>query len=134
MPTEHATEQVPHPAHLVELSQRYLLCLCRILSMARFASEAELRTFLGRLDPDYSQFASELWHKGFRTARQLTNASKSIFLSCGLPELWIDDIKATADKIGELNVLNNCTVCLKVHRCCIRAALELHLEATLRLH
>ena len=33
--------------------------LCRILSMACFASEAELETFLGRLDPDHGQFASQ---------------------------------------------------------------------------
>ncbi|DBA92684.1 TPA: hypothetical protein ACH3X1_002895 [Trebouxia sp. C0004] len=66
--------------------------------MARFASEAELETFLGRLDPDYSQFASSLWQNGVRTARQLANATKPLLLSWGLPELYIDDIKATADK------------------------------------
>lgn len=27
-----------------------LLCMCRVLSMARFAGEAELKAFLGRLD------------------------------------------------------------------------------------
>ncbi|DBB05863.1 TPA: hypothetical protein ACH3X3_009872 [Trebouxia sp. C0006] len=65
--------------------------------MARFASEAELETFLGRLDPDYSQFASTLWQNGVRTARQLANATKPLLLSYGLPELYIDDINATAD-------------------------------------
>lgn len=39
--------------------------------MARFSSEVELETFLGELDPDYSQFASALWQKGVKTARQL---------------------------------------------------------------
>ncbi|DBA79069.1 TPA: hypothetical protein ACH3X1_008924 [Trebouxia sp. C0004] len=35
---------------------------------------------------------------GVRTARQLANATKLLLLSWGLPELYIDDIKATADK------------------------------------
>ena len=69
--------------------------------MARFASEAELETYLGRLDPDYSQFASALWQRGVRTAHQLANAREPILLSCGLPELYIDDIKARADRTGE---------------------------------
>lgn len=73
--------------------------------MARFASEAELETFLGRLDPDYSQFASALWQKGVRTARQLANATKPLLLSYGLPELYVDDIKATADRTGEPSAL-----------------------------
>ena len=85
--------------------------------MARFASEAELETFLGRLNPDYSEFASALWQHGVKTPRQLANAREPILLSCGLPELYIDDIKATADRPGELNALNACTLCLIVHRC-----------------
>ena len=68
--------------------------------MARFASEAELKTFLGRLDPDYSQIASTLWQKGVKTAPQLMNAKESILLACGLPELYIDDIEARADRTG----------------------------------
>ncbi len=87
--------------------------------MACFASEAELQTFLGRLDPDYSQFASTLWQNGVRTACQLANTPKPLLLSWGLPELYINDIKATADTTGELNALNACTVCLIVHRCCV---------------
>ena len=86
--------------------------------MARFASDAELETILGRLDPDYSQFASALWQNGVRTAHQLANATEPILLSCGLPKLYIDDIKARADRTGELNALYVCTVCLIVHRCC----------------
>ena len=80
--------------------------------MARFASQAELETFLSRLDPDYSQFASSLWQNGVRTARQLANATKPLLLSWGLPELYIGDMKATADTTGELNALKACTVCL----------------------
>ena len=87
--------------------------------MARFASEAELESFLGRLDPDYSQFASSLWQNGVRTARQLANATKPLLLSWGLLELYIDDIKATADRTGELNALSAGTLCLIVHRCCV---------------
>ena len=85
--------------------------------MARFASVAELETFLGRLDPDYSQFASTLWQQGVRTARQIANATKPLLLSCGLPELYIDDIKATAERTGKLNALNAGTVCFIGHRC-----------------
>jgi hypothetical protein len=82
--------------------------------MARFASVAELETFLGRLDPDYSQFASALWQNSVRTVHQLANAREPILLSCGLPELYIDDIKARADRTGEPNAR---TLCLIVHRC-----------------
>lgn len=78
--------------------------------MARFASEAELHTFLGRLDADYSHFASALWQNGVRTAHQLANARESILRSCGLPELYIDDIKARADSTGKLKALNACIV------------------------
>ena len=85
--------------------------------MARFANEAELEIFLARLDPDYSQFASALWQNGVRTEHQLANAREPILLSCGLPELYIDDIKARADRTGEPNELNACTLCLLVHRC-----------------
>ena len=81
--------------------------------MARFAIEVELHTFLGRLDPDYSQFASTLWEHGVRTPRQLVNATKPLLQSWGLPELYIDDIKATLDKPSELNA---CTLCLIAHR------------------
>ena len=94
--------------------------------MARFASEAKLETFLGRLDPDYSQFASTLWQNGVRTACQLANATKPLLLSYGLPELYIDDINATADTTGELNALNACTVCLVVHMCCLLNASRLN--------
>ena len=73
--------------------------------MARFASQAELETFLSGLDLEYSQFASSLWQNGVRTARQLANATKPLLLSWGLPELYIDDIKATADRTGEPNAL-----------------------------
>ncbi|DBA90695.1 TPA: hypothetical protein ACH3X1_003911 [Trebouxia sp. C0004] len=73
----------------------------RILSMACFASEAELEIFLDRLDPDHSQFASALWQNGVRTLHQLANAREPILPSCGLPELYIDDIKARADRTGE---------------------------------
>ena len=52
-----STEQVAYlgEAHLVEVSKGIRCVCCRTLSMARFASRAELETFLGRLDPDYSQ-------------------------------------------------------------------------------
>ena len=43
--------------------------------MARFASETELDTYLGRLDPDYSQYASKLWQKGVKTAHVLMPTS-----------------------------------------------------------
>ena len=84
--------------------------------MARFAGEAELETFLRGLDPDYSQFASTLWQKGVKTASQLANARESILLACGLPELYIDDIKARADRTGDLNAHDACTVYLIVHQ------------------
>lgn len=64
--------------------------------MARFGSEAELATFLGKLDEEYAKYAAALWQTGIRTSWQLLNASKHILLSAGLPELHVDDIKASA--------------------------------------
>ena len=84
--------------------------------MACFASEAELQTFLGRLNPDCSLFTSTLWQDGVRTGCQLANIPTPLLLSWGLPELYIDDIKATAGTTGALNA---CIVCSIVHRCCI---------------
>ncbi|DBA71819.1 TPA: hypothetical protein ACH3X2_010972 [Trebouxia sp. C0005] len=72
--------------------------------MARFASEAKLETFLGRLEPDYSPSASTLWQQGVKTAFQLANARESILLACGLSELYIDDIKARADRTGGMSL------------------------------
>lgn len=43
-------------ADLVELTR--VSALCSILSMACFANEAELETFLVKLDPDYGLYAS----------------------------------------------------------------------------
>ena len=49
----------------------------------------------GRLDPDYAQFASALlWQTGVRTVYQLAYAAEPLLLSCGVPEAWINDIKA----------------------------------------
>lgn len=69
--------------------------------MARFASAAELESFLGKLEPDYAQYTSALWQHQVRTAHQLANASKSLLLSWGLLELHVDDIKARANSAGE---------------------------------
>ena len=88
--------------------------------MARFASVSERETFLGRLDPDHSQFASTSWQNSVRTVHQLANAREPILLSCGLPELYIGDMKARADRTGEpnvLNVLKACTLCFIIQRC-----------------
>ncbi len=52
--------------------------------MARFASKAELEAFLGRLDPDYGQYASAVWQNGFRTAHQLANADKEDLVAAGV--------------------------------------------------
>ncbi|DBA82960.1 TPA: hypothetical protein ACH3X1_006739 [Trebouxia sp. C0004] len=68
--------------------------------MARFASAAELESFLRNLEPDYAQYASALWQHQVRTANQLANASKSLLLSWGLLELHVDDIKARANSAG----------------------------------
>ena len=69
--------------------------------MARFASAAELESFLRKLEPDYAQYASALWQHQVRTAHQLANASKSLLLSWGLFELHVDDIEARANSAGE---------------------------------
>lgn len=111
MPDEQATSLAE--AHLVELLPDDI-SFVQILSMAHFASEAELHTFLDRIDSDYSRFASTLWQHGVKTPRQLAHATKPLLLSWGLPELYVDDIKATADRPGEPNA---CTLCLIVHRC-----------------
>ena len=85
-------------ADLVELTKG---ALCRILSMARFASEAELETFLGKLDPDYGQYASAVWQNGVRTAHQLANADKEDLLAAGVASaIHAKDIKARAGPQG----------------------------------
>ena len=75
--------------------------------MARFGSEAELAAFLGKLDQDYAQYAAALWQAGIKTSRQLSNAREHILLSAGLPELHIDDIKASADDAGQQLACSN---------------------------
>ncbi|DBB00040.1 TPA: hypothetical protein ACH3X1_013899 [Trebouxia sp. C0004] len=52
--------------------------------MARFASEAELETFLGKLDPDYGQYAYAVWQNGVRTAHQLANTDKEDLVAAGV--------------------------------------------------
>ncbi|DBB13138.1 TPA: hypothetical protein ACH3X3_005862 [Trebouxia sp. C0006] len=69
--------------------------------MARFASAAELESFLRKLEPDYAQYASALWQHQVRTAHQLANASKSLLLSWGLLELHVDNIKARANSADD---------------------------------
>ena len=65
--------------------------------MPRFASEAELETFLGRLDPDYGQYASALWQNGVRTGHQLANADKEDLVAAGVTSaIHAKDIKARA--------------------------------------
>ena len=51
--------------------------------MARFASQAELETFLGKLDPDYGQYAAAMWQNGVRTAHHLANAEKEDLVAAG---------------------------------------------------
>ncbi|DBB05235.1 TPA: hypothetical protein ACH3X3_010474 [Trebouxia sp. C0006] len=65
--------------------------------MARFASEAELETFLGKLDPDYGQYASAVWQNGVRTAHQLANADKEDLVAAGVASaIHAQDIRARA--------------------------------------
>ena len=68
--------------------------------MARFASEAELKAFLGKLDTDYAEYASALWHEGIKTPRQLANFTEPHYLACHVRRGHIDDIKARADTTG----------------------------------
>ena len=75
--------------------------LRRLVSVARFASAAELESFLCELEPDYAQYASALWQHQVRTPHHLANASKSLLLSWGLLEVHVDDIKARANCAGE---------------------------------
>ena len=95
--------------------------------MARFASEAELKAFLGKLDAEYAEYAPALWQNGVKTAHQLANARESIMLSCGLPELYIDDIKARADTTGELLACNTLYMCTCWLECCNMQNLQLRI-------
>ena len=74
--------------------------------MARFASEAELKAFLGKLDADYAEYASALWHEGIKTPRQLANFTEPHYLACNERRGHIDDIKARCDTSGELLACN----------------------------
>ena len=69
--------------------------------MGRFASEVELNTFLGRLDPDYGQYASAVWQNGVRTAHQLANADKEDLVAAGvISAIHAKDIKTRAGPQG----------------------------------
>lgn len=70
--------------------------------MARFANEAELKAFLGKLDADYAEYAPALWHEGIKTPRQLANFTEPHYLACNVRRGHIDDIKARAGTTGEL--------------------------------
>lgn len=83
--------------------------------MVRFKTEAELTAFLGKLNPNYAQYAAALWQKESRTSWQLEGAREHILLSAGLSELHIDGIKASIGGVGELmacNALCQPTCCL----------------------
>ncbi|KAL0032671.1 hypothetical protein WJX79_002169 [Trebouxia sp. C0005] len=61
---------------------RAIRCLARVLSMARFASEAELETFLGRPDPDYAGVASAIHAKDIKARagpQGSANLSRALF-------------------------------------------------------
>ena len=69
--------------------------------MGRFASEAELEAFLGRLDPDYGQYASLVWQNGVRTAHQLASADKEDLVAAGVTSaIHAKDIKVRAGLQG----------------------------------
>ena len=93
----HVPEHAPHLAEYSELTW----FVCRIVSMARFATEAELKVFLGKLDDDYVEYASALWHEGIKTPRQLANFTEPHYLACNVRRAHLDDIKARADTTGE---------------------------------
>ena len=77
--------------------------------MARFGSEAELAAFLGKLDPDYAQYAPALWQEGIKTPKQLSNFSEPHYLACHVLRGHIDDIKARAEGPGKLWLATICT-------------------------
>ena len=69
--------------------------------MACFANEAELETFLVKLDPDYGQYASAVWQNGVRTANELANADKEDPVAAGVTSaIHAQDIKARAGPQG----------------------------------
>ena len=72
--------------------------------MARFASQAELETFLGKLDPDYGQYAAAVWQNGVRTAHHLANAEKEDLVAAGAASaIHAKDIKARASRLASGN-------------------------------
>ncbi len=74
--------------------------------MLRFANEAEMMNFLGKLDPDYEQYTSALWPQGIRTPRQLADFSEQRYLECGVLKRHIHHIKARAGATGEQSSYN----------------------------
>ena len=69
--------------------------------MARCANEADLETFLVKLDTDYGQYASAVWQNGVRTANQLANADKEDLVAAGVTSAThAKDIKARAGPQG----------------------------------
>ncbi len=84
--------------------------------MTCFANEAELETFLGRLDPDYGQYASAVWQNGVRTAHQLANANKEDLVAAGVTSaIHATDIQARAGPQGQLLATASCVCGLTFH-------------------
>ena len=84
--------------------------------MAPFASEVELETFLGRLDPDYGQYASAVWQNGVRTAHQLANADKEDLVAAGVTSaIHAKDVKARPGPQGQLLTTASCICGLTFH-------------------
>lgn len=65
--------------------------------MPHFAIEAELETFLGRLNPYYGKYASTLWQHGVNAASQLANADPDALIAAGVTNaIHATDMKVQA--------------------------------------
>lgn len=87
--------------------QTCLRRLFRSLGLACFESQAEPAAFLCKLDAEYAEYALALWQKGIRTPQQLADFSDPHYLTRGVSEGHIDDIKTRADITGEQLAYSN---------------------------
>ena len=69
--------------------------------MTIFKDMSELEQYLRELNPNYNQYAKELWTNGVTSISQLGNASTATLIACGVKRpLHAEDIIAQSKGSG----------------------------------
>ena len=71
-----------------------------IIQMAKFANEDELKDFLHKLEPVYSNYSGALFSAGVISQSILGNANVATLTSLEIPELYATDLIARCKTTG----------------------------------